>query len=248
MKSPFLKKFVLKILLKSHIEHAHKVHFTVSDEFEETLLATGIHRSKINAVIFPLCFDLSKFEMKPNKVLTNTKKVTLSFIGRITPKKRIDLVINALEIMPTKLKNKIKFNVFGPDEECLWDHKKYNERHIGVEINYFGTVYDDELFNAYKETDIFILCSESENFAISVVEAAYCYCVPLITAEVGVGRYFSDASACIAKLDAKDISSKIQDLLIDQGKRQKLSANARIVSEQFSMKNLERDYFLKLIG
>ena len=137
---------------------------------------------------------------------------------------------------------------FGPDEASLWDTTRYTKSKVGVEINYKGPVYGKELVHAYHETDIFILCSESENFAISVVEAAFCYCVPLLTKEVGVSEYFSNTSAAFSKLDAFDISRNIEDLVCNETKREELSNNARLVSEQFSTKYLEPSYFKKLIG
>lgn len=178
----------------------------------------------------------------------DTNKVTVAFIGRITQKKRIDLLVDALEMLSPKIKKKVRFNVVGPDEFSLWDHDRYTESRIGVEMNFLGPLYGGELVNAYHETDIFILCSESENFAISVVEAAFCYCVLLITKEVGVGHYFSNTSAVFSELKAVDISRNIEALVIDPKKRQELSANARYVSEQFSLDCLEPHHFSKLIG
>ena len=246
MKSSFLKKIVIKIFLKKHLEKAHKVHFTVKDELQKTLLAT---KAKMQSVIFPLCFDLSRFDCRSTSFKAEkTNKVTISFIGRITQKKRVDLIIKALEMISPKIKKNVRFNVFGPDEASLWDTTRYTKSKVGVEINYKGPVYGKELVHAYHETDIFILCSESENFAISVVEAAFCYCVPLLTKEVGVSEYFSNTSAAFSKLDAFDISRNIEDLVCNETKREELSNNARLVSEQFSTKSLEPSYFKKLIG
>ena len=162
--------------------------------------------------------------------------------------KRIDLVVRALEMLSPKIKNKVRFNVFGTDEASLWDYARFTERRVGVEINFYGPVYGGELVDAYHETDIFILCSESENFAISVVEAAFCYCVPLITKKVGVGQYFSNTSAVFSKLEVVDISRNIEALVIDPQKRQELGTNARLVSEQFNLDCLEPGHFSKLIG
>tara|TARA_B100000787_G_scaffold169064_2_gene159224 strand:- start:1027 stop:2166 length:1140 start_codon:yes stop_codon:yes gene_type:complete len=246
MKSSSLKNVCIKIFLKSHLNKAHKVHFTVDDEREETILATS---AKMQTVVFPLCFDLSKFDHgSRNGEARTTNKVTVSFIGRITPKKRIDLVIAALKLLSPEVKKNVRFNVVGPDEAHLWDHVRYTESQVGVEINYNGPVFGAELVDAYHDTDIFILCSESENFAISVVEAAFCYCVPLVTKQVGVGQYFSDNSAVFSVLDAVDISKNIEALVSDPRKREELSNNARLVSEQFSTNCLEPGYFKKLIG
>jgi glycosyltransferase involved in cell wall biosynthesis len=246
MKSAPIKKLCIKLFLKSHLTKAHKVHFTVNDELEDTILAT---RAKMKSVVFPLCFDLSRFERPAIHYDARlTDKITVSFIGRITPKKRIDLVIRALEMLPLDVKSKVRFNVVGPDKECLWDYEHYTKNRVGVEINYNGPLYGDDLIDAYHDTDVFILCSESENFAISVVEAAFCYCVPLITKSVGVGEYFSNTSAVFSELDALDISKNIETLVRDTKMLEEFGVRARLVSEQFSSSYLGSTHFAKLIG
>ena len=245
LKSGFIKKIIIKIFLNSHLRNAHRVHFTVISELEQTKLSC---KGEINPIIFPLSFDLFRFDrkyeyLKPNHI----EKVNISFIGRITPKKRLDLVIAALKILPAEFKHLVKFTVIGPDEQSLWNPDTYTQSAIGVEIAYKGAMYDSDLVNAYHDADVLVLCSESENFAISVVEAAYCYCVPLISKYVGVGQYFSNDSAVFADLDPSDISKKIEYLLAHPEFRVKLGFAARLVSEQFSSRDLDLNYFKKLL-
>jgi len=246
MKSTVAKNLLVRTVIKSHLEKAYKVHFTVDEERVDTIVASG---AEMEPLVFPLCLDLSKFDREPsNSAVHIHDKVTISFIGRITHKKRIDLIIDALSMLSPDVKRKVRFNVFGTDEERLWNYSLFVENKVGVEINYMGPVYGNELATAYHETDIFVLCSESENFAISAVEAAFCHCVPLLTKEVGVSKYFSDESAVFSNLNAFDISENIQALVSDPKKRKMLGKNARAVSEQFSAGSLDRDYFTKLIG
>lgn len=245
MKSAAIKRMVIKLFLKSHLSNAHKVHFTVNPEFEETLAAT---KAKMQPLIFPLCFDLTRFNRADeDKKPVGSSKVTLSFIGRITPKKRIDLLIAALKVLPQDIKSQIRFNVVGVDEN-IWNQDGFTEIAVGVEINYNGPLYGADLIDAYHEADVFILCSESENFAISVVEAAYCYCVPLISKNVGVGQYFSDKSAVFSGLDEHEISERIEFLVRNPLKRRDIAAAARVVSEQFESASLGPGYFTRLLG
>lgn len=200
-------------------------------------------------VIFPLCLDLKKFDGH-HKTHYQDKiegRVTLSFIGRITPKKRIDLIFAALKVLPAETKAKLIFQVVGTDNEGLWNKEEYTEEEIGVPIMYRGPLYDNELFNAYHKTDVFILCSESENFAISVVEAAYCYCVPFISKEVGVSEYFSEESAVYADLDELDICQKLDHLIRNPEELAKYKLEARKVSEQFDSSLLPDGYFKELL-
>lgn len=246
LKSSRSKKAVIKMFLKSNLEHAFRVHFTVEKELHETEEATG---ASMNPVIFPLCFDLKRFDCDslPVKNSAESDKIVLSFIGRITGKKRLDLVFKALQILPEETKNRLEFQIVGPDAEGLWDDQLYSLQRIGVSIKYFGPLYDADLVRAYHDSDIFILCSESENFAISVVEAAYCYSVPLITREVGVSEYFTDESAVYSELEHRDMSEKIEWLVENPEILARYKLSARKVSEQFDSGSLPENYFLNIL-
>lgn len=247
LKSSTLKRLVIRTILKRNLEKAYKVHFTVSNEFIETRKATG---ASMTPTIFPLCFDLKKFDgcRPPSLEHSKNGKLVLSFIGRITPKKRIDVVFAAINRLSAELKQQVEFQVVGTDHEKLWKENEYTEENIGVPISYKGPLFDQELLEAYERTDIFILCSESENFAISVVEAAYCYCVPLITKDVGVSEYFHDDSAVYAKLSVLDIHDKLSYLIRNPTLLPKYKLAARQVSEQFDATLLPDNYFLERLS
>lgn len=246
LKSSFIKSIVIKLFHKKNLKNANKVHFTVKQEFDDTIQAI---KTDVSPLIFPLFFDLRKFttalDNNPNKFYKN--KITLSFIGRITPKKRIDLIFKALNELPANLKDKIRFHIIGPDAENLWNNDLYNETKVGVEIKYFGPLYDDELIKAYRECDVFILCSESENFAISVIEAAYSCSALLISKEVGVSEYFSESSAVFASANNKDICLRLTWLINNKDQIYKYKIAAKEVSEQFDTSSLSKDYFQNLL-
>lgn len=246
LKSNLLKKFVIKLFLRHNLNKAFKVHFTVTKELEETILAT---KAKMNPIIFPLTFDLRKFDANPDFIgsKNDNEKITLSFIGRITPKKRIDLIFEGLKLLPDDIKEKLRFHIIGTDAEGIWDHQRYTKENIGIEICYFGPLYNSELINAYHEADIFVLCSESENFAISVVEAAYSYCALLISKEVGVSEYFSDKSAIFSNLEICNISKNIAFLVNHPHIIETYKLAARKVSEQFDSSSLSKHYFSDLL-
>ena len=247
LRSSRLKQFVIHWFLKSNLEKAYRVHFTVKQEFHETKEAT---QAEMTPVIFPLCFELRKFDsgIHAPREKSDGEKVVLSFIGRITAKKRIDLVFEALKMLPSESKSKLVFRVVGSDDEGLWNKEIYTENEIGLPIHYLGPLYGDALISAFDSSDIFILCSESENFAISVVEAAYCHTALLISKKVGVSEYFLGNSATYAELSAIDICQKINDFVISPARVYEGKLAARKISEQFDSSYLTEDYFQDLLG
>ncbi len=247
LRSTRLKRIVIGWFLKPNLEKAYRVHFTVKQEFHETKEAT---QAEMTPVIFPLCFNLRKFDsgIQVPREKPDGEKVVLSFIGRITPKKRIDLIFEALKMLPSESKSKLVFRVVGSDSEGLWNKEMYTEDEIGLPIHYLGPLYDEALISAFDTSDIFILCSESENFAISVVEAAYCHTALLISKEVGVSEYFLGKSATYATLSASDICKKIEAFLESPAKIYDAKLEARQVSEQFDSSYLTENYFQDLLS
>jgi glycosyltransferase involved in cell wall biosynthesis len=143
-------------------------------------------------------------------------------------------------MLPHESKSKLVFRVVGSDDEGLWNTRAYSESEIGLPVNYLGPLYGDDLISAFDTSDVFILCSESENFAISVVEAAYCSTALLISRNVGVSEYFTGNSATYADLTAVDICNKIDDLVKCPARIYQGKLAARKVSEQFDASYLLR--------
>ena len=136
----------------------------------------------------------------------------------------------------------------GSDDEGLWNKEMYTETEIGLPIHYLGPLYGEALVSAFDTSDIFILCSESENFAISVVEAAYCHTAILISKKVGVSEYFLENSATYAELSATAICQKINDLVNSPARIYEGKLAARKVSEQFDSSYLTENYFQDLLS
>jgi glycosyltransferase involved in cell wall biosynthesis len=201
-------------------------------------------KAEIKPIIFPLTFNLKKFD---SNLSNKNKKLILSFIGNIQKKKRIDLVFEALKLLPINIKNKLKFHIIGTDKDDILKNYKYFEKNFGVEVHFFGPLFKNELVKAYNLTDIFILCSESENFGISVVEAAYSKCALIISKHVGVSEYFSDGDAILSNLNAKDIKKKIVFLVNKPEIIKSYKIAARRVSKQFNSSTLGKNYFYDLL-
>ena len=84
------------------------------------------------------------------------------FIGRKTPYKRYDMVINAINILRNKRFN-VKLVMIGPDED---------KRTIESEgTQYLGKVTRDVVLDALDACDVFAMPSENESFGIVFCEA-----------------------------------------------------------------------------
>ncbi|ASX26340.1 glycosyltransferase [Candidatus Williamhamiltonella defendens] len=252
LKSNFSKRFVTMFFIKRNIKLAYKTHFASEYEKNEAQSYLGIN---IKSFIYPWSFDLNKFKFEENIInsfytkYNGHDKIIISFIGRISKEKRLDLVLESLKILPDVIKNKILFLIVGPDEENIWSKALSYRANTGVETNFIGPLYNNDLAVVYNLTDIFILTSESENFAISVIEAAYCSCALLLSKFIGVSSYFNSPDAALyCDLEINDIAQKISSLITDNNKLNKYKYEARLQSKRFDSSRFDAAYFFKKIS
>ena len=83
------------------------------------------------------------------------------FVGRLTPVKNLDFLINVFNGLP---QYELTIIGFGPQEEML-------KRIAGPNIKFLGAINNKELLKYYRSADVFMLCSYSETWGLVVEEA-----------------------------------------------------------------------------
>jgi glycosyltransferase involved in cell wall biosynthesis len=95
---------------------------------------------------------------------------TLLFLSRIHPKKGLLNLVRAIEILQPFGWRVI---IAGYDEGGYWDliKKRIQQSNLERFFDYIGPISDQEKWSWYKQADLFILPSFSENFGLVVAEA-----------------------------------------------------------------------------
>ena len=112
--------------------------------------------------------------IKINKEKLNLKKENFNiiFVGRINFKKGLNLLIPAFKKIKKNFFN-TKLIIVGPDNENYFKStlipliKKFK---LDEDIVYKKPLYDEELVNFYKNSNLFVLPSYSENFGLTIFE------------------------------------------------------------------------------
>lgn len=95
----------------------------------------------------------------------------LLFLGRIHPKKGIDVLIRAWAKIEKQFTD-WELYILGPDNDNYLYQMNTLARHLSIKrINFAGAVYGSAKSQAYWSADLFVLPSYSENFGMTVVEA-----------------------------------------------------------------------------
>lgn len=101
---------------------------------------------------------------------------TLLFLGRIDPKKGIDILLNAWALIMNRFPNWQLVIVgtdtgYGRHAGYLARMKELAERCKLERVEFRGPLYGKDKLTAYRSADLFVLPTHSENFGMTVAEA-----------------------------------------------------------------------------
>jgi len=138
------------------------------------------------AEVLPNTVDLNKF--KPNKTIYNQseKKPEYLFVGKLTERKNVEVIIRAISILIKDLHNaKLDIVGVGPQREYL--NELVNKLNLGNNIKFHGKVDDDELLRLYNKNCAYVSASLWEGFGLPLLEAMACG-KPVIASDIPAHR------------------------------------------------------------
>jgi glycosyltransferase involved in cell wall biosynthesis len=166
----------------------------------------------------------------------------LLFLGRIHPKKGVDLLINAyievFKINEGHNRNDMpKLVIAGPGMNTDYGNKLMklilNTPIIGNSIFFPGMLTGDAKWGALYSSDAFVLSSHQENFGISVVEALACKKPVLISNQINIWKEINAGGGGIVKDDNLAGTIELLRYWINLGleEKMKMVQNARSTYE-----------------
>lgn len=162
--SAWKKKPVWWLLQRRALGAADCLHATAESEYEE-IRAVGLHNP---VAIVPNGIDLPDLD---SSLQRSTLHRTVISLGRIHPKKGLDRLIQAWARLESDFPC-WRLRIIGPAEVNYDQELIALTRHLGAQrISIEGPLYGEEKLATYRTTDLFVLPTRNENFAISVAEA-----------------------------------------------------------------------------
>ena len=223
----------LLLFQKKAVKRADMLHATATSE-KEHLEALGLNK-KITVIANGI--DVEAIEMKRSW----RRNGNILFLSRIHVKKGINFLIEAVAAMKDVFAD-YTINIAGEGEEAYINELKQLTRQLGIErqVNFIGGVYGDMKWRLFKEADLFVLPTHSENFGIVVAEALASG-TPVITTkgtpwsdleEYGCGWWTEVGTEPTAKALSSFLSLTEQDI-------ERMGRNGRrLVEEKYSAKNM----------
>ncbi len=205
------KKIANKIFFSRYIFNAASI-FVASDiESFELNRLFSVADIAVVGLGFPKPSGLNPM---PHKIPSNDLKIL--YMGRITQKKRLDLTIKALAFLKINNPN-ICLTIAGDGDQKLLQECKDLAVNLKLSdyINFVGWLSSDSKWKAIDESDIFVLNSEDENFAVIVPEVQSRGVPVVVTKKVAFSEFIKkyNSGVVIDSLDVNSIVEGIESIL-----------------------------------
>ncbi|HSF39040.1 MAG TPA: glycosyltransferase [Thermoanaerobaculia bacterium] len=169
----------------------------------------------------------------------------LLFLGRVSWKKGLDLLIPALAHVPGAT-----LRIAGNDEEGLRPELERLAKTAGVadQVRFLGPVVGEEKAALLGRAAVLVLPSRSENFGNVVLEAMAAGCPIAVTPEVGLAATVRETGAgIVADGDPARLGAALAGLLADPARREEMGRRgAEAARERFGWAavagEMEREY------
>ncbi len=154
----------LLLFQKLALKQADSLHATADSE-KQNMMKLGYNK-RIEVV--PNCVDISDIKIKDSW----HRKHKILFLSRIHIKKGIEFLLQAIADLKEDLKQ-YEVIIAGQGDAEYIDSLKNMTKNLGISdsINFVGAVYAERKWQLFKEADVFVLPTYSENFGIVVAEA-----------------------------------------------------------------------------
>jgi len=151
------------------------------------------------------------------------------FLGRITYKKGLDLLIESFARVARASQGALLV-LAGPDDENLRPRLEHQARKQGLAdgVVFIGPVYGDDRADALSAATVWALSSYTENFGIAVMEALAAGLPTVVSTEVNLADAIRQHEAgIVARTDADEFGAALVALLADEGARVGFAHRAR---------------------
>jgi glycosyltransferase involved in cell wall biosynthesis len=218
-KSRFKKDLYDRLLQRRELDRAAAVHYTSEDERD---LATPLG-IRARPMVVPLGIDLNEFDhMPPAGAFRRAhpelrdKRLVL-FLGRITPKKGLDLLAAAFGEVQ-RVDPNAHLVIAGPDDEGYGGHVRRFLADAGVTsaTTILPMTTGTAKLELLRDADVWVLPSYTENFGVAVVEAMAASLPVVISNRVNIwSRVDAAGAGLVTGCDAHQVAASVCRVLGD---------------------------------
>jgi glycosyltransferase involved in cell wall biosynthesis len=188
----------------------------------ELLDATGFPEAWVRRLGFPV--DLERFSPGSPRLDWRQRlglgpvKLML-FVGRVAPNKRVSVLVEAIALLKERTPAVHAVVVGDTTDIYVEEAQRCRERSaaLGVcdRVHFLGRLSEEDLLDAYRSADLFVMPSGHEGFCIPVLEAMAC-CVPVVAARAAaLPETVASAGLTFVPDDAADLARQVLRVLTE---------------------------------
>ncbi|MBI9041323.1 glycosyltransferase family 4 protein [Lutibacter sp.] len=237
-----------KLIMNVHDPVQHSGEIIIKNLFARKMFYRKVHKyvvfSKFSKSIFLEKYGYKKscmaLNLKPYNFYTNygqssPSKIYITFIGRISEYKGVDIFLDAINILNVKYPE-VKYIIAGsPNNDLL--AKNLIEKYTFENVKYiFDHLSNSKLCEIINLSQL-IVCPYRDATQSGVIMTALALCAPIIVSnQGGLHEYVeSGITGMISKPDAESFATAIETFIIDKIKHKQFSENIRNMdSSQFN--------------
>lgn len=252
--SPKNQNFLEKNIYK-WVKRSDRVLAISENARQEIIKTLGVASEK--TLLVPCGVDPSQFfkrdidEVAAFKRDYGIKGGYILYLGNIEPRKNIERLVDAYKLLPKELRKKYSLVLVGGggwlDEPIK--EKIYQEQKNGLSIIKLNKyVPDDKLPALYSGAEILVHPALYEGFGISPLQAMACETPVVVANNSSLPEVVGSAGLMVEALNVKDISAKMERLLIDRKLRKALISKGKTQAQVYNWENSANIIVSNLIG
>ena len=190
--------------------------------------------------VIPNGVDLDKFSPAGGRTLKN-KTLNLLTVGRLSVTKRVEMLIDAVEIL-YKAGFKVHFRIVGGGKMTENFRNIVFEKNLADIVEITGRIDAEKMPDIYRQSDIFISASAQEGMSNAMLEAMASG-LPIVTTRCeGVEELITDNGIVVEQADADAIAQATRTLAQDGAMYDSMRAAARKQAEKFGWQSVADQY------
>jgi glycosyltransferase involved in cell wall biosynthesis len=159
------------------------------------------------------------------------------FLGRLEAKKSPDLLMEAFAEWRRGRSGQTSLLVLaGPAQQDYLARLEQQAARLRLEesILFTGPLYDEAKWEAYRDADIFVLPSQSENFGNTVAEAVVAGTPVLVTDRCGIAPLVADRAGLVVPYGKQPLVNGLARLLADDTLRSRYRTGCKLLLRELS--------------
>ncbi|MHC4618679.1 MAG: glycosyltransferase family 4 protein [Planctomycetota bacterium] len=189
--------------------------------------------------VIPNGVELDRF--RPAESKPKSDALRLLTVGRLSVTKRVDMLIDAVEIL-CKTGRSVHFTIVGGGGSEQELRHTVAARNLANVIELTGRIEPERMPELYRQNDIFISATMQEGMSNAMLEAMASG-LPIITTQCeGAQELINDNGILVDEASPRAIADNIKTLADDKDSYDTMCVAARRQAEKFGWENVARQY------